>query len=67
MDAGFAKIFDLRKGTDAFLFIYSIIEIFFSVVGVDLKTTLMSLARLQNVEIVLMVKRDTLHFGRYPS
>jgi hypothetical protein len=68
-DAGFTKIFDLRLVTVAVLQCadvsvvgYSWRGIFCFVVEVDLKTTLVSLAKLQNNEIILMVKRDTFAF-----
>jgi hypothetical protein len=69
VDAGFTKIFDLRLVTvavlqraDVSVVGYSWKGIFCFVVGVDLKTTLVSLAKLQNNEIILMVKRDTFAF-----
>lgn len=70
VDAGFTKILDLRLVTitvlqraDVSVVGYSWKGIFCFVVGVDLKTTLVSLAKLQNNEIILMVvKRDTFAF-----
>lgn len=66
MDAEFTKTFGLRVVTvavlqraDASVIGYSI---FSFVVGVDLKTTLVTSARLQNGEIIVMVKRDTFAF-----
>lgn len=69
VDAGFAKTFGLPVVTvavlqraDASVIGYSWKGIFSFVVGVDLKTTLVTSARLQNGEIIVMVKRDTFAF-----